>query len=83
MVAVARPRTFQPSKGQLRLFEANDATSIVHSRSGSITVTSPGAPSRSVPRPWPIRPQSSAGVRVMSSIMRGQPMTPSSMSALA
>src|SRR2546426_10339319 len=50
-VRTARPVRVRPAKGVLRLFEKNAAGSTVHGAATSSTVTSAGAPGRSVPPP--------------------------------
>src|SRR5438093_13439051 len=49
IVRTARPFSFQPSNGELRDADSNLSTLTVHSKSGSINVTSAGAPTNSVP----------------------------------
>ena len=74
----ARPRTFQPANGQLRLFERNWLGSMVHSAAGSMTVTSATAPGLSVPRSMP---STLAGLIVSFSISCGQVRWPGSIRA--
>ena len=50
---MARPRTFMPPNGELRLFDTNRLTSMVQSATGSMIVTSATAPGLSVPRSMP------------------------------
>src|SRR2546427_11515434 len=63
-VRTARPVRVRPAKGVLRLFEKNAAGSTVHGAATSSTVTSAGAPGRSVPPPSGSR-DTAAGTAVM------------------
>ena len=78
MTVCARPRTFQPAKGQLRLLERNWLGSIVHSAAGSMIVTSATAPGCSVPRSMP---RTRAGLIVSFSMSCGQVRWPGSIRA--
>src|SRR6266567_4989220 len=49
IVRTARPLSFQPSNGELRDADSNLSTLTVHSKSGSINVTSAAAPIDNVP----------------------------------
>src|SRR2546427_9952582 len=49
IVRTARPFSFQPSNGELRDADSNLSTLTVHSKSGSINVTSAAAPIDNVP----------------------------------
>src|SRR4030095_1819305 len=49
IVRTARPFSFQPSNGELRDADSNLSILTVHSKSGSISVTSAGAPIDSGP----------------------------------
>src|SRR5438132_8568625 len=49
IVRTARPFSFQPSNGELRDADSNVSTQTVHSKSGSISVTSAAAPIDNVP----------------------------------
>src|SRR6266853_960634 len=49
IVRTARPFSFQPSNGELRDADWNWSIFTVHSKSGSISVTSAGAPTDNVP----------------------------------
>src|SRR6266446_4819344 len=50
IVRTARPFSFQPSNGELRDADSNLSTLTVHSKSGSISVTSAAAPIDNVDR---------------------------------
>ena len=66
IVCVARPFSFHPPNGQLRLRLLNSSRSTVHSRLGSMIVTSPSAQSASVPL---FNAAMRAGLMVISSII--------------
>ena len=65
IVRTARPFSFQPSNGVLQDKLAEAAESTVHSKSGSISVTSPAAPNDRVP---PSRFNKRAGLTVNDAV---------------